>query len=254
VERVNLVDDLAHAMTRSQIEAWFQPQIELASGRVVAGEALARWRHPVHGLLGPDLFIPAAQAHGLIDELGIVMVDTAWNHAADWIARGLAVQVSVNASATQLDPVMLTDHIGRLFDRYDLPPQTLTIEITETRPFVDSDDVARRLRELRERGLGISVDDFGAGFSTAARLDEVPATELKIDVTLVQDTTDEGYASLIEIVELAHERGLRVVAEGVENEEQLRRVEILRCQRAQGYLLGRPMPAAKFAELLAARR
>jgi EAL domain-containing protein (putative c-di-GMP-specific phosphodiesterase class I) len=254
VERVNLVDDLARALTQSEIEAWFQPQVELASGRVVAGEALARWRHPVHGVLEPDLFIPAAQAHGLIDQLGLMMVDSAWNCAAEWIGRGLSVQVSVNASATQLDPAMLTDHIGRLLDRYDLPAQTLTIEITESRRFLDSADVARRLDTLRERGLGISIDDFGAGYSTAERLDEVPATELKIDVSLVQDPTDEGYEELIRIVELAHARGLRVVAEGVETEDQLRRVQILRCQRAQGYLLGRPMPAREFAKLLASRR
>ena len=251
---MNLVDDLFRALSRHELVAYFQPQIELSSGRVVSGEALARWQHPVHGLLEPDLFIPAAQEHGLIDQLGIFMVDEAWNRAAEWIGRGLAVQVSVNASATQLESTGLTDHISRLFDRYDLPARTLTLEVTETQQFVDAADVARRLTVLRDRGLGISVDDFGAGYSTPERLDELPATELKIDVSLVQDDTDEGYRELIRIVELAHERGLRVVAEGVEDAAQQRRVEILRCQRAQGYLLGRPMPAAEFGDLLAARR
>lgn len=251
---MNLVDDLARGLASREIVAYFQPQVELSSGRVVAGEALARWVHPVHGVLEPDLFIPAAQEHGLIDALGIAMLDDAWNHAAEWIGRGLAVQVSVNASATQLETAQLTDHIGRLFDRYDLPAQTLTVEITETRAFVDAPDVARRLTALAARGLGVSIDDFGAGHSTPGRLDEVPATELKIDVSLVQDDTDEGYEELIRIVELAHERGLRVVAEGVEDEDQRRRVEILRCQRAQGHLLGKPMPASEFGDLLAARR
>jgi EAL domain-containing protein (putative c-di-GMP-specific phosphodiesterase class I) len=251
---VNLVDDLARALAHGEIVPYFQPQLELNSGRVVAGEALARWQHPERGLLEPESFIQAAEDHGLIDELGIFMVDEAWKYAASWIGRGLPVQVSVNASATQLESTGLTDHIARLFDRYDLPAQTLTIEITETKAFVDAVGVSSRLRVLRERGLGISVDDFGAGYSTQERLDEVPATELKIDVTLVQDETDDGYRELIRIVELAHERGLRVVAEGVEDESQRRRVEILRCQRAQGYLLGRPMPAAEFGDLLAARR
>ena len=251
---MNLVDDLVRAVARGEIVAYFQPQIELSSGRVVAGEALARWQHPVHGLLEPDLFIPAAQEHGMIDELGLAMVDDAWDHAASWIERGLPVQVSVNASATQLESRGLTDHIERIFDRYDLPAQTLTIEITESKAFVDVADVAQRLVGLRERGLGISIDDFGIGHSTQERLEQIPATELKIDISLVQDESDEAYAEMIRIVELAHARGLRVVAEGVEEESQRRRVEILKCQRAQGYLLGRPMPAAEFGELLAARR
>jgi len=119
---------------------------------------------------------------------------------------------------------------------------------------VDVADVAQRLVGLRERGLGISIDDFGIGHSTQERLEQIPATELKIDISLVQDESDEAYAEMIRIVELAHARGLRVVAEGVEEESQRRRVEILKCQRAQGYLLGRPMPAAEFGELLAARR
>lgn len=251
---MNLVDDLARGLSQREIVAYYQPQIELSSGRVVAGEALARWQHPVHGLLEPDLFIPAAQAHGLIDELGIFMLDQAWNDVAEWIGRGLGVQVSVNASATQLESGGLTDHIARLFDRYDLPAQTLTIEVTETMQFADTAAVSGRLQALRDRGLGISIDDFGAGHSTAGRLADLPATELKIDISLVQDASDDGYRELIAIVELAHRLGLRVVAEGVEDAEQLRRVEILHCQRAQGFHLGVPMPATEFRDLLASRR
>lgn len=251
---MNLVDDLAHALPRHEIEAWFQPQADVGSGRIIAGEALARWRHPIHGVLDPDLFIPAAQQHGLIDDLGIFMVDEAWRRAAEWNALGLPVQIAVNVSATQLETRRLTDHLARLFDRYDLPSQTMTIEITETMQFADAADVADRLQVLRERGLGISIDDFGSGYSTPQRLEQLPATELKIDISLVQDESDEAYRELIDIVELAHRRGMRVVAEGVEDDEQRRRVEILRCHRAQGYLFGRPMPAKEFGELLAMRR
>jgi EAL domain-containing protein (putative c-di-GMP-specific phosphodiesterase class I) len=252
--RVNLVDDLAGALGRKEIVAFFQPQIEMSSGRVVGCEALARWRHPVHGLLEPDIFIPAAQEHELIDDIGLFMVDEAWRCAAEWNAIGQPVQVSVNASATQLESARLTDHLDALFDRYDLPAQTMTIEVTETRQFTDPGDVSWRLGLLRDRGLGISVDDFGTGYSTVERLKQLPATELKIDISLVQDTTDDAYRELIAIVELAHERGLRVVAEGVEDEEQRRRVEILRCHRAQGYLFGRPMDEKLFGALLASRR
>lgn len=251
---MDLVDDLADALTRREIVAYFQPQVDVGSGRIVGGEALARWNHPVHGMLDPDLFIPAAQAHGLMDELGIFMADEAWRCAAAWAARGLLVHVAVNASATQFDTTALTDHLALLLDRYDLPAQTMTIEITETQQFSDTADAADRLSELRDKGLGISIDDFGGGFATPDRVAALPATELKIDISLVQDETDDGYRDLIEAVELAHARGLRVVAEGVEDEEQRRRVEILRCHRAQGYLFGRPMSESEFGDLLAARR
>jgi EAL domain-containing protein (putative c-di-GMP-specific phosphodiesterase class I) len=248
---VDIVESLSAAIERHQIVPFFQPQIDVASQRVVAVEALARWDHPEHGLLPPEVFIPAAQHHGMIDDLGILMVDAAASAAVTWIAAGYPIQVSVNASATQLSGKRLTDWLRFLLERSELPAESLTIEITETNQFDDLPDVAGRLTELRALGLGVSIDDFGAGFSSFTRIDQLPATELKIDMSLVQDDTDDGYAALIEIVEYAHERGIRVVAEGVETQEQAHRVAALRCQRAQGFLYGRPMPEQDFTRLLA---
>jgi len=250
---VDIVETLSTAIERHQIVPYFQPQIDVASRRVVAVEALARWDHPVHGLLPPEVFIPAAQHHGMIDDLGILMVDAAARAAVNWIAAGYPIQVSVNVSATQLAGPRLTDWLRFLLERSALPAESLIIEITETNQFDDLPDVAGRLQELRGLGLGIAIDDFGAGFSSFARLDQLPFTELKIDLSLVQDETDDGYAALIEIVEYAHSRGLRVVAEGVETLAQSHRVEALRCQRAQGYLFGKPMPEAALTQLLADR-
>lgn len=252
-DTVTIVDDLATAIEQHQIVAHFQPQVEVTSRRVVAAEALARWEHPTHGVLPPEVFIPAAQHHGMIDDLGILMVDEAARWAVVWAEAGHPIQVSVNVSATQLATPRLTDWLRFLLERSKLPAHSLIIEITETNQFDDLPDVAGRLGELRDLGLGISIDDFGAGFSSFTRLESLPATELKIDLSLIQDETDDGYAALIEIVEHAHDAGIRVVAEGVETPEQARRVEALRCQRAQGFLYGAPMPAAQFAEVLNAR-
>lgn len=250
---MDLVDDLVLALRHGEIVAYFQPQVQVHSGRIMAGEALARWNHPVHGVLGPDIFIPIAQEHGLIDALGIFMVDEAWRNAETWHAAGHRLQVSVNVSASQLRTETLSRHLARKLREKRLPEGTMIIEITETMEIEDIPSVASTLRDLRDLGLGISIDDFGSGYSTVERLDALPATELKIDISLVQDETTEAYGALIEIVEHAHELGIRVVAEGVETAEQSRRVELLRCHRAQGYLFGQPLPEREFIELIAQR-
>jgi EAL domain-containing protein (putative c-di-GMP-specific phosphodiesterase class I) len=247
---VTIVDDIATAIEDHQIVAYYQPQVDVPSRRIVAAEALARWVHPVHGVLPPEVFIPAAQHHGLIDDLGILMAEEAARSAVAWSEAGHPIQVSVNVSATQLTKPRLTDWLHFLLQKSSLPAESLIIEITETNQFDDLPDVAGRLTELRALGLGISIDDFGAGFSSFARIESLPATELKIDLSLVQDETDEGYAALIEIVEYAHQRGIRVVAEGVETTAQARRVEALRCHRAQGFLYGAAVTEPEFSAAL----
>jgi EAL domain-containing protein (putative c-di-GMP-specific phosphodiesterase class I) len=246
----DLIEELAAGIERHEIVAFFQPQVELASERVVAGEALARWRHPRHGLLAPDIFIPAAQQHRLIDELGLLMLEAAWEAALHWRQEGTPVQVSVNASATQLTSDRLTDRLTELLTTSTLAPGTVTIEITETEPFFDLPEAAERLTGLRDLGLGISIDDFGHGHSSLARLNDLPATELKIDLSMIQDESDEGDRSLDAIVEYAHDRGIRVVAEGIETESQRLRVVSMGCQRGQGFLFAPPMSRDHFDVLL----
>lgn len=247
---MSLVDELSTALRRGEICAYYQPQIDVLSGRFVAVEALARWRHPQHGLLSPDIFIPAAREHHLLDEIGLYMVDEAWRQARMWRDDGLPVQVSVNVSAVQFGTDALVERLLALAARSGLPPWAVTVEITESEEFIDPERAADGLRRVREAGIGVSIDDYGVGHSTRERLDSLPVSELKIDISMVQDETDEGYASLLDVAEYARERDIRVVAEGVETEAQRRRVELLRCERAQGFLWAQPMAAEAISALL----
>ncbi|MBG6239429.1 EAL domain-containing protein (putative c-di-GMP-specific phosphodiesterase class I) [Mycetocola sp. CAN_C7] len=242
--------DLEGAVERNEIVAYFQPQVDVRTGRVAAFEALARWQHPTRGLVPPVDFIPVAERTGLIGEIGTFMLEEGSHHAARWHSRGLAVDVSVNVSAVQLATDDLFDRLHELLVEYVLPDGTLTIEITESELISDPDTVAARLRLLKAFGLGISLDDFGTGRSSLSQLRDLPITELKIDRLLIQEGTHDG-ALVAVAVELLQERGVRVVAEGVETAEHLERVRSLHCDRAQGYLFGRPMPVDEVDVFLA---
>jgi EAL domain-containing protein (putative c-di-GMP-specific phosphodiesterase class I) len=250
--RVNLVSDLAVAVERGEIEAYFQPQVDAASGRIVAMEALARWQHPTEGTIPPAVFIPIAEENNLITGIGNFMIDEGCRCASEWSDRGLGVEVAVNVSAAQLMTPELLDHLAATLRRRSLPADALVIEITESLPLVEVPEVSDLLKQMREIGLGISVDDFGTGYSSLEQLMGLPATEVKIDRSRVKDATD-GDPFIVEVVELARSRGLRVVAEGVETEEQLRIVRELGVDRAQGYLFGRPQPEAEAVRLLESR-
>ena len=246
-----LVEDLAGAVERGEIVAHYQPQVDLASNRIVAAEALARWRHPEFGVIPPGVFIPMAEENALIHSLGRFMIEEVLTAVADWRTRGIELEVSVNVSANQLTTLEFFDLLDADLSRLRLEPGSVTIEITESYPILDTPSIALRLDGLRQRGLGISVDDYGVGYSSLQQLERMPATELKIDQSLVQDESVQSLALMTAVVELAHWRGLRVVAEGVETPEQLGRMRELTCDRAQGYLLGRPMPKDELERLVA---
>ncbi|CAN5381874.1 hypothetical protein BH11ACT5_BH11ACT5_26460 [soil metagenome] len=245
-----LASDLHGAVARGEIVAHYQPQVDLATDRIVAAEALARWRHPELGLISPAIFIPIAEETAVIHSLGRYMIDQVLETLAGWRSDGIDLEVSVNVSATQLTTLQFFDRLDADLEGYELAPNDLTIEITESLPVLDTPSIALRLDDLRRRGLGISIDDYGVGHSSLKQLERMPATELKIDQSLVQDDSVESLALMTAVVELAHWRGLRVVAEGVETTEQLELVRELECDRAQGYLLGRPMAADELEALV----
>lgn len=245
-----LAHDLRGASERGEIVAYFQPQLDLATNRIVAAEALARWHHPELGIISPSIFIPIAEETSIIHVLGRHMLDEVIETAAAWRAAGIDLEVSVNVSAHQLSSPEFFNRLDGHLRTFRLAPGAVTIEITESQPILETSALAHRLGELRAQGLGISIDDYGVGYSSLQQLDRMPATELKLDMSLVQDDRVESRALMTAVVELAHWRGLRVVAEGIETSEQLARVRELECERAQGYLLGMPMTRAELEDLV----
>jgi len=238
--------DLNGAVERGEIIAYFQPQISITGGHVVAAEALSRWAHPTEGMIGPDVFIPLAEQSGVIDDIGDFMLREACQFAVWCQAQGHAIDIAVNVSADQLHDAEYAANVVKLLREVGLHPRYLTIEITESQAIIDVSEVAQRLDWLRSVGVSISVDDFGTGFSSVGQVLDLRATELKIDKEFIQYSPASVTTLLTAVIDFAHDKGLRVVAEGIETEEQLARVRALPCDRAQGYLIGMPVPATEF--------
>lgn len=247
-----LARDLEGAVERGEILAHYQPQVDTVTGRVVAVEALCRWRHPEFGAIAPDVFVPIAEETGSIHSIGRFMIEEGCLLAADWERAGSPVEVAVNVSAKQLAPGFF-GHLGEFHTREGIGPGRLTIEITESQMITDVDAAVRDLAIVRGLGVGISVDDFGSGHSTVDQVITLPVTELKIDQAIVQDESESSQRMMSAIVDLVHRRGLRVVAEGVETEQQLERVRLLHCDRVQGYLIARPLPRLDVEDFIAER-
>lgn len=242
--------DLHGAVGRGEIVPFFQPQVDLSTRHTVAVEVLCRWFHPQFGLVSPIDFIPVAEANGAILEIGKFMLEETCRAAAEWHDLGSPLGVSVNVSPIQLAQPNFFELLLKNLHRLQLPPQTLTIEITESLPIANLPMVIDRLGSLRDLGLGVSIDDFGTGYSSIAQLQSLPATELKIDQTLVQDNSDETKQLVSAVVGVVRARGIRVVAEGVETEAQLERVLEFGCDRAQGFLFSSPLARVGVDSLL----
>lgn len=240
----DLATDLATALRDAEIEAAYQPQISLRTGDVEAVEALCRWRHPTMGEVDPATMIDLAEKTGVIHDLGRFMLDDCLDLLESWRANGREWELAVNVSPLQLVDEAFARCVFDEFRRRELAPASLTLEITENLPLLDAPAVLPRLRVLREIGVGISLDEFGAGYASLERLENLPLTEVKIAGPLVRSTDPDRLGALRESIEVAHERGLRVVAEGIETQQHLETAAELGCDRAQGFLISRPHPRA----------
>ncbi|CAN5291383.1 hypothetical protein BH09ACT5_BH09ACT5_17640 [soil metagenome] len=236
--------ELAGAAQRGELVAYFQPQVDPASGRIVAAEALCRWAHPSLGMIPPAEFIPVAEETGAILEIGAFMLDRACAFAAGFAEPG--IEVAVNVSAVQLADPGFSDAVVAACERHALDHSRLTVEVTESRPVLDIPGAVADLARLRDLGTTISMDDFGSGYSSAAQLNSLPFTELKLDQSLVRDDTEETWSRVASLVAIARHRGMRIVAEGIETREQYEHIRDADCDRAQGYFLGMPMPLGEF--------
>jgi len=246
LERLSLEVGLRGALAREEFALYYQPLVSLESGEVTGIEALIRWRHPHRGLIAPDDFIPFAEEIGLIVPIGDWVLRTACAQALAWQRAGLRpVPVAVNLSLRQFRQQGLVPGVARVLREAGLDPALLELEVTESRILEDPAAAFAKLRELKDLGLRIAIDDFGTGHSSLAYLKEIPADTLKIDRSFVQDITGRPRDAAITatIISLGRSLGVRVVAEGVETEEQRTFLRAHRCGEMQGFLFARPGPA-----------
>jgi len=249
----SLLGELDDALRDGHITVVYQPKLNLATDRIDAVEALVRWNHPVRGMLPPDSFIPLIEEAGRIDDLTIAVLAQALEDMRIWCERGLVVGVAVNISAGLLASESFANRALALISRTGAPTHRLTFEVTESAQFEDTDTAVAMLERFRESGIRISMDDYGTGQSTLNYLKLLPVSELKIDRMFVQHAhIDHGDAMLVRsTVQLAHEMGLKVVAEGIEEAECLAFLRSIACDYAQGYFIGRPLDMQALADRVA---
>jgi diguanylate cyclase (GGDEF)-like protein len=245
VERLALLGELRVGLETGQLDVFYQPKSEARTGLIVGVEALVRWHHPTRGMLPPDEFIPLAENTGLIGELTLYVLERALDQARTWRLQGLPLGVAVNLSPRQLTDLDLPRQIAGVLGAHGLPPEVLTLEVTESTIMADPSRTLAVLALLRELGVCISVDDFGTGYSSLSHLKRLQAHELKIDKSFVLGMSANSNDAVIvrSTIELGHNLGLRLVAEGVEDAETWRLLRSLGCDVIQGYYLSRPRPA-----------
>jgi diguanylate cyclase (GGDEF)-like protein len=244
-EQLALQNDLRHAIDRNELQLYYQPKIHGKSGQITGVEALLRWQHPLRGFVSPTLFIPVAERFGLIGTIGNWVIDEACRQMRDWKLQGLRMRVSVNLSVHQLRQEDLVQRVRLAVDHFGVDPQLLTFEITESVAMEDTQETMKSFSQLASVGVSLSIDDFGTGYSSLAYLRKLPARQLKIDQSFVQDlgTSQDALAVVDAVIKLAHALGLHVVAEGVETTRQRDILLGLQCDELQGYLFARPMAA-----------
>ena len=250
--RLALIGELPDAIETGQVVVHYQPKFDLETGEVGGAEALVRWDHPQFGLLGPGAFLPLAEQTGLMRPLTLRVLDDALAQCARWRDEdGLNLPVAVNLGAPNLLDLGLPVDVHELLAKYDVDPGMLQLEITETIVAADPVRVIEIMNRLGELGISLSLDDFGTGSSSLAYLRELPVQELKIDKSFILGIDEDAEAATIvqTIVELAHNLGLRAVGEGIETEEAYRLLAASGCDYGQGFLMGRPMPAAELSAL-----
>jgi diguanylate cyclase (GGDEF)-like protein/PAS domain S-box-containing protein len=253
LHRLSLENQLRWALERSEFRVYYQPQVDINSGKITGMEALVRWQHPAMGLVSPAEFIPLAEDTGLIAPIGEWVLRTACAQTREWQKCGFSnLHVAVNLSPRQFQQPDLPLMIERMLKEAGLDPGCLELEVTESSVMKNTEIAMTTLRDLKAMGIKISIDDFGSGYSSLSYLKHLPIDVLKIDQSFVRDMTSDprDAAIVMAIIQLAHSLQLNVKAEGVETEEQLRFLRLLRCDGMQGYLFCRPLPTEAFEQVL----
>lgn len=251
-QRIELEGEMRRGIDNGEFEVYYQPKVNVETGGVVGAEALIRWNHPEKGMVSPSDFIPIAEDTGLIVPLGEFVLESACSQVRAWHDKGNPIVIAVNVSARQLKQGDLADRFLTVIDRTGIDPEKLNLEVTESSLMESADRAAVLLELFRRKGVRISLDDFGTGYSSLAYLKTLPIDQLKIDKVFIEDlAVDQNDTILVHaMVNLAHNLGLRVVAEGVETTEQLGILAEMGCDEYQGYLYSKPISAADLEHLM----
>jgi EAL domain-containing protein (putative c-di-GMP-specific phosphodiesterase class I) len=255
--RLGVEGELRRALTRDELVVFYQPVVSLATGSIVGAEALVRWQHPDRGLVAPGDFIPLAEEAGLNGQIGAWVLGQACGDAAAWRnATGRDLFVSVNVSGVQLSAPGLPETVEGALQSSTLAPERLTLEITETSLIRDLGSLTDSLLELKGHGIRIAIDDFGTGYSSLTYLRRLPIDVVKVDKAFIDrlGLSSEDSAILAAIITMGRSLGFQVVAEGVEQSEQLSALRALSCDLGQGYFFAKPLPNDMFVDVVSLGR
>jgi EAL domain-containing protein (putative c-di-GMP-specific phosphodiesterase class I)/CheY-like chemotaxis protein len=244
------IREIAEGMAAGQFEPFLQPKVLLVNAEVVGAEALVRWRHPQRGLIPPGAFVPALEASGMIDDLTWIMLDKSAAVVSQWLKSGRQYSISVNLSLKSLEDASLAERITERIRHHGVDPACIILEVTETAAMTDVGRCLENLARLRMKGFGLSIDDYGTGYSSMQQLARVPYTELKIDQSFVMGASSQPRLRVMleSSMRMAEKLGLKVVAEGVETRRDWNLLLELGCHMAQGYYISKPMPAPEFLD------
>jgi diguanylate cyclase (GGDEF)-like protein len=250
-EQLSLLGELRRAVERNELRVFFQPKIDLRTGKTKGVEALVRWLHPMRGIVPPIEFMPFAERTGFVRTVTRWVLETALQRCGQWLAEGMRLQVSVNISVRDLQNTELPDIVAGLLASCAVPPELVCLEITESSFMENPQRAFQTLGRLRALGVRLSIDDFGTGFSSLSYLRKLSVHEIKIDRTFIAAMEDGDDMVIVRsTIELAHNLGLSVVAEGIEDEHSLARLRAMGCDEAQGFFMSRPLPGEKLVEWL----
>ena len=250
--KLSLQNDLRVAIEKDQLILHYQPKIDLATNRICSVEALVRWQHPTEGLIFPDDFIPIAEKNGLIKPLTRAVLKLALQQSREWQKKGVVLPIAINISGVNLQDPTFSDQVIEIMRNYKVSPSLLEMEITETALMEDPVSAIETIQKLRDIGIVIAIDDFGTGYSSMAYLKKLLVSKIKVDKSFVMDMIKNSNDMVIvrSTIDLAHNLGLTVVAEGVESQEIFEQLRTLGCDVAQGYHMSRPITADKLNEWL----
>lgn len=252
LKQLILLGELRLAIEKEELVFFYQPKVDLGSGRIIGMEALLRWEHPKHGFIPPDEFIPLLEGTALIKPLTMWTLNEAFSQCSRFNSMGIRLDMAVNLSARMLQDQQIPDSVVKMLEGVGLPPGQIIIEVTESAVMGDPEKTLNTIRGLDAIGVRLCVDDFGTGYSSMSYLQKLPVDELKIDKSFaLQMDKNENDAKIVHtIIELGHSLGLKVVAEGVETQQAWDMLKEYGCDVAQGYLMSKPIPITKFIEWL----